>query len=189
MLTLQTFMIEEKNFEDAQEAYHAFPGSKKQLQIHLNNYQDTIDQLKEQDLYAIHIDDIRAVDELAHQVELSMKQYHNLKTTLLYKFDQMVLDCRAMNETLTYYSEVLMNDDESLNLQKLINEASVLKDDHHIIPALDKIYDVKERFAYRLKTVMNKWIRIHQEKIDKFSINSMQLGEKTNSILMLTGTE
>jgi len=179
---MQTFILEEKNFEEAQQAYSLFPNAEKHFQSRLNEYQTKINNIKEQDIASIQPDLVNSIDEIANDVELSMNRYNELKDIITNKFDQLVLDCNTMNGNLVCHERRFNNKEESEYPRNLLNDAIVLKNENQIIDALDKIYAAKESFSSVLSNIMKKWITDHQKNLEKFTSNyQIFKGEKNES--------
>jgi len=183
----QTFIIEKKDFGEAQQAYDNFPEVQNRFYAQVNDYQSIINDISSQDISLLNDNEMHAVDSLAKDVELSLEQYKFYYEILIKYFDKTMTECEQLKKRMSFQnSSFIQNADVSYSLN-LINEAIALKNNNSIIEALDKITEAKECLLTAYNGIMLEWFITHQQFLSglKDLTETKKMGVSKNGCKML----
>jgi len=164
-MQMETFVLEEKNFGEAQQAYNTYPQVEQRYNEKLNEYRSSFNDLNIKNLADIKVEDMRRVDVLADETESAQQTCFELKNILLGKIDELVLDAKQKDDDIGKISKE-MSDELGLDHGRLImDEAQNLKEKGDIIKALDQAYMARESFTSLLAEIRERWASTHQKRI------------------------
>jgi len=182
-----TFLIEEKNFGNAQQAYTDFPNVENKFTEKFESYQKLVNDLSRRELSKIQLDEMKTVDDLSKEVETSFEVYHQSKEILVQYCEEMLQECSSIVDQLNYQSENMKNSDKANYPLNLIQEAKEYKDNNQIMEAMDKAYSAKENLKTVLYEIMQEWLASHKKYIgaltarDNFDVSRSMLFSQSMS--------
>ena len=164
-MVIETFILDEKNFGDAQKAYDSYPLALKELENNLNGYQQALHSINSDNLSKVTKKDMKKIDALAEKTEISQKQCAALKTALFQNFEYMATETQNIQQDLLSQTDMIPQDFDFNYGKSLFNEAYILKSENKVCAALDKMYAAHEYFNSAYSDIRSQWMVQHQNKI------------------------
>jgi len=168
----ETFILEEINLGDAQQAYENYFQIEKNFQDKLNEYKRSVLELETKAVSSIRIDEMRHTDKIFQEIEDILKSYTATQGIVNQKLDSLLNECNQKRGDLDYHmqnsGELGQETEQALKLYK---EALKLKEDKKIILAIDKAYAANQSFNTLLSKINSQWINQHLLKLKSLTMD------------------
>jgi len=168
----ETFILEEKNLGDAQQAYEDYPKIEKNFHKKLNEYKNVISEFESRKVLSISLDEMRQTDQLAKNIEEIKRNYDELQSIINKTIDKLIIESKQKANDFEYYANKSKDNIEEINQAKsILEEAQDLKDKNNIIMAIDKAYIASECIDSLLLNSSSKWMNQHKQNLNKLTLD------------------
>ena len=162
----ETYILEAMNLKEACNAYERYPIIRKKLQVRMAEYQRAVADLKKRNPISLKSAEMKAVDALAEDVDRLTAFLVDLRATLLKKIDDLIAECRTLEDTAAEQGATLAIDGKGLEHGRaLLKQALRFKDNNAVTECVDTVYQARECFSGYLSKAACEWLRKHQECI------------------------
>ncbi|MBF0452409.1 MAG: hypothetical protein HQK75_17030 [Candidatus Magnetomorum sp.] len=164
-MKIETYVIEERHFGDAQGAYEYHSQIEKLFQEKREIYRETFNAVSSKKIHDIIVDEMRKLDKMAKQVLMVQKKYQENKHVLLKHIDRLVQTIKQQERDYNTY--IKQNNDlpAARHAKKLFEESLILRDHNNLRKSLEKAHLAHECFQALTADIKNKWIHKHQSRL------------------------
>ncbi|KPA15872.1 hypothetical protein MHK_003918 [Candidatus Magnetomorum sp. HK-1] len=164
-MTIETYVLEEQNFGEAQAAYTEYAQIEKLFKERREVYRESFNAISSKQIECILIDEMHKLDKLAKQVLLTQKRYLKNRSILIEKIDSLVLSIKQQEMEFKVYKKKDSDTSALRHAKKLFEESLIMRDHNDLTKALEKAYMANECLQALISDIKNKWINKHQSKL------------------------